>query len=356
VIHAVYTEYDQMGAGIYYTQSTDNGATWSTRVPLESKALVWWYRARIKVDQMDRIHVVWEVTDAASLFETTASIHAYSVDGGQTWSKTVFAGVPVPGPSGEGPNAIYRQPAVGVDGNGVTLLVFYEAKSNRIVYSKSVDGNTWSPPEGIPGIAAGVARPFDQFDTVTDSAGHVHLVAVGYTANSDVMRLLHVEWDGQKWSKPDVVADAPPYPEYPRLALSQGNRLHVVWFVGDKPTTDRSPTGIWYSTALTSAPVQAAARAGQPTGVGSAPQSAAPAQPTPLPADVLYPAPGTTTVEVNAAGPAGLLGKLQHLPAYPLSLALVPSIMALAGVVIGRLSRGVRPARSVGKGSSEWGT
>jgi hypothetical protein len=135
------------------------------------------------------------------------------------------------------------------------LLVAREYGTDRINYVESADGVLWSQPRRLPGIKAGVARPYDMYDMVTDSAGHVHLVVVGYLAGSDAMRVLHTEWNGWSWSSPETITTSPPYPEYPRLALSQGNRLHVVWFGGDKPAIGRSPTGgIWYTTELTSAP------------------------------------------------------------------------------------------------------
>jgi hypothetical protein len=39
--------------------------------------------------------------------------------------------------------------------------------------------------------------------------------------------------------------------------VSRGNRLHLVWFGGDRPSVDRVAVGIWYSTLLTEAPEQA---------------------------------------------------------------------------------------------------
>jgi hypothetical protein len=43
------------------------------------------------------------------------------------------------------------------------------------------------------------------------------------------------------------------WPEYPRLILSQGNRLHLVWFVRDQLQTTGGHYQIWYSGAIAAA-------------------------------------------------------------------------------------------------------
>lgn len=292
-LHAIWTEADGTGAwGIYYAHSTDGGKTWSPRVPLDGSHFVWWYRAQLKVDNQDRLHVVWETLAPKQTYSmvTYRTYYATSSDGGQTWNTTEFPHevVPnLPGQTSAGP----QQPAIGIDGNGTVLLVYRDPMSNQILWERSTDGQHWSTPSPIPGVAKGIARPYDMYDMVTDSAGHVHLVMVGdltvtgSTPDDAKMSLLHSKWDGSSWaSTPDVIVSAPPYPEYPRLAIGQGNHLYVTWFDGDKVTTDRNPIGVWVSSVVVNAPQ--IARAGTPVpfsgGSVGAPVAVTPAV-TPIP-------------------------------------------------------------------------
>ncbi|HEX5414454.1 MAG TPA: sialidase family protein [Chloroflexota bacterium] len=265
-LHTVWTEYDGVsGFQVYYSRSSDGGKTWSLPTSLEDVRSAYYFRLQLKVGPRDDLHVVWEVVDPAKALDWAPPIlgfvYAQSLDHGTTWSKTSF----VPSetteqPLGsdpsttEKPSYMPQQPAIGIDGTGQVLLIWKNSASNVIYFQRSADGSHWSAPEPVPGIAAGIARPFDQYDTATDSAGHVHLVTVGYRTGSKTLSLLHSEWDESRWSAPDVVANAPPYPEWPRIAIANGNRLHVVWFDGDSIEISRTPIDIRYSTAESSAP------------------------------------------------------------------------------------------------------
>jgi hypothetical protein len=353
VMHAIWTESANGVWGIYYSHSKDGGANWSPRVALEDVSPVWWYRAHLVVDSHDGLHVAWETiaspsgADANSGLTTQAAAYAQSKDGGQNWTKSYFR-EQLPyylklTTLEHGP----QQPGIGVDGSGKTLLVYRNASSNLVLYSVSADGMTWSIPKPLPGVQVGVNRPYDVYDMVTDSAGHVHLAMVGYPANSDTMSLLRLEWSGQSWSKPEVIVSAPEYPEYPKLAISNGNQLHIVWFTGDKPSQDRTPTGIWYSTATVSAPAMASKAVPPP--VSARTTSAAPAIPTPGIQTVSLAAPQPQTVSAEAPSPSpGLLDRLAARPDYPLILtivALIPVLAIFVGAQIG-LARVWRPRHS----------
>jgi hypothetical protein len=347
MIHAIWTESNHGSYGIYYAHSSDGGATWSERIPLDPSNPVWWYRAHIKVDGQDRVHVVWETLDPNALpstgdsgttfGETAAAYYAESSDGGNSWTTVKFLSTNgqavrgtqfVPGP---------QQPSVGIDGQGHILLVFREFGSNRILYRESTDGVRWSDPTPIPGVTTGVDRPYDVYDMMTDSAGHVHLAMIGCPGGSTTMSLLVSEWDGTKWGAPAAVTGSPPYPEYPKLALSAGNRLHVVWFEGDRASVDRAPIGIWYSTALTTAPEKIRPLA--TPGAAVTPTAAVAATPRALATPVLAPIDATTARGADVSL-RGLIAGAQESPAYPLFLGLIP-----VGVVWGSILL-IRSARS----------
>lgn len=256
-IHLMWTEHDGDKAyGIYYKHSADGGQTWSAPKALEEQRPVYYFRAQIKVGPRDDLHAVWEVvssTDAEAWAPlTNGFIYAESRDGGDTWSKVAFLGKGDPLVA-DSPGYWPVEPAVGIDGNGQVLLVWRDYKSNVIYSQRSLDGSTWSTPAPVPGIERGIPRPFDRYDMAVDSDGHVHLVAVGYPSGSDTLALVHSQWDGTAWSVADVIVAAPPFPEWPGIAISEGNRLNVVWFDGDSKDVSRTPVGIRYTSARSTA-------------------------------------------------------------------------------------------------------
>lgn len=340
VIHLIWTESSESGWGIYYSHSTDGGASWSHRIALDGSNFVWWYRASLKVDVQDRLHVLWELTDLSQpnlpFGTAVGSVYALSNDGGKTWIQTKFPeNRPEPAP---------QQPVVGVDGNGNILLVFREQTSGEILYRRSTDGVRWSQPQPLPGVERGIARPYDVYDTVTDSAGRVHLVTVGYPAGSNTMGLLYSEWDGQNWSIARIIAEPPPFPEYPRLAVGEGNRLHAVWFGGDRESVDRNPVGIWYSTAQTSAPRIARESPIVPKlspTPGALTPATARAFPTPVQSRGLEPKPPRLPTDPSGASPARL-PDLQGWPIYPVIIGLLASVPLLAASLLAKHRRVVR--------------
>jgi hypothetical protein len=293
VLHAIWTEADQFGWGLYYSHSSDGGATWSNRVAIDDRDYVWWYRTRLTIDAQDRLHVTWEVTDRDNLGHTRAAFYARSIDGGLSWTPVRMGGE-VPRDGAAGATAGPQQPTVGIDGSGRAVFVYREEGTNQIFYRTSIDGEHWSNARLIPGLRSGAYRPYDVYDTVTDSAGHVHLAFIALPEGSDVVSLLHAEWDGQAWSTPDVIAAGPPFPEYPKLALSGGNKLHVVWFGGDRDSIDRLAVGVWYSS----------------TTIASAAKTTNAAQPVPIPSDLSAATPLTPAPSV----PSGLAGRLVPPP------------------------------------------
>jgi hypothetical protein len=335
VLHAIWTESIGGFYGLYYSHSLDGGVTWTGFTALEEVDPVWWYRAHLTVDSQDRLHVAWEVRDPrerpGALGVTIAARYAMSADGGQTWTKTTFATNTGPYPAGFGYEPGPQQPAIGVDGRGTILLIYRDFAANRIMYRVSPDGIRWGDPIPIPGVEAGVSRPYDIYDMITDSAGHVHLAMVGYPTGSSTMSLLHGEWDGEKWSDPSAIAESPPYPEYPKLALSNGNQLHVVWFNGDRPTIDRNQIGIWYSTATTTAP-RSPGRLVPPTVSPVAPASPQTARPATVQPDL---AAAPTMGEAASPWSANLL----MTPLVAVAAGIIPIVILLVILVVARGSK-----------------
>jgi BNR repeat-like domain len=335
VVHALWSESNGGSWGINYAHSSDSGANWTTPLALDGSNPVWWYRAHLKIDGQDHLHAVWEVTDAAHLGTTRGTMYALSADGGLSWTQTQFPANLVFNPFFDTPGPGPQQPTVGIDGSGTILLVYREPLGDRIVYRQSPDGSHWSEAVPLPGVRMGVARPYDVYDMVTDAAGHVHLALVAYSGNADSPDLLHVEWDGQRWARVSVVSHAPPFPEYPKLAIAEGNRLSLVWFGGDRLSVDRKPTGIWYSTLQTDAPhVVSHAAAASPTPITRAPAPITPGVMN-TPKQAPEPVWGTST----STAPEAWLAQWQTQPIFPLLVGVTPVLILLGMVFLVRIAR-----------------
>jgi hypothetical protein len=312
-LHMLMTQADGKGPyAVYYRRSTDGGKSWSAPVAIESQFAVSRWRLQLKVGPSDDLNAVWEVVDSdnPSSREPVGFTYARSTDGGQHWDTTTFAP--------EKKDYVYPktfdgtqwrvQPAVGVDGRGQIVLVWREYGTDLIFFQRSTDGRQWTAPVKVGGVTRGVARPFDRYDMATDSAGRLHLAMVAYPEGQLAMALLHSEWLGYGWGAPEIVAygATAPFPEWPRLAIGEGNRLHLVWFGGSVVSIERVPIGIWYSTKLTTAP-RISAQAIPSRVVGAA------ASPAPLASPMLVPSPA----QVTAPAPPPSVGSTRPLVVSP---------------------------------------
>jgi hypothetical protein len=90
----------------------------------------------------------------------------------------------------------------------------------------------------------------------TDSGGHVHLVVVGrLSPEEDRLGVYHLEWDGTSWSPPTAIYRGAGSPEYPRIVISEGNKLHVAWFVRGA-LWEGGNYEVWYSSSQSASPAQ----------------------------------------------------------------------------------------------------
>jgi hypothetical protein len=124
----------------------------------------------------------------------------------------------------------------------------------------------------------------------TDSAGRVHLALVTQTTEEPVVyQLVHLEWDGQRWSEPEAVFTTEDVPEWPRLTIGGGNQVFLAWFVRAKEDLFAVGGGrykIWASHMRADAP---------------------PVAPTPLPTAL----PATATPTLPPATPTRMFGDVQ---------------------------------------------
>jgi len=236
VLHIVYILDRQ---GIYYIQSQDNGAHWSSPTTIwrtpdteHSSGSV-----RIEVGEDGVIHVAWGISGNDHGWKPMGIAYARSVDSGQTWEQTLTVM--------EGDNL----PNIGFDQQGGVHLVWDNPAGSILGrgHAWSTDnGKTWQRVERIfPGYRGQTLWPV----IARDSAGTLHLVFAANSPKSGESQVFHSMWSGNTWTEPKVISGNLFGGESPSLAISEGNRLNVMWF-----SYRSQDYGIWYTAAEANAP------------------------------------------------------------------------------------------------------
>jgi hypothetical protein len=173
---------------------------------------------------------------------------AVSRDDGLTWSTPLsLSTVPT------------LSPSLALAGDGSAIVVSRPVNQDAVWFQVSSDqGATWSEPRAIPGLLRRYFSPdeMDGMQLKTDSAGVVHLALVARPdAAATQNAVYHLTWDGKAWSAPEEVFRTSGTAEWPRLAIGNGNLMHLVWFERDTVwRTDGAAYKIWHSRALAEAP------------------------------------------------------------------------------------------------------
>ena len=63
-----------------------------------------------------------------------------------------------------------------------------------------------------------------------------------------------MRWDGENWKKPISLYKGTLSPEYPRLVIHNGNKLHAVWFLRGDEADDTAYHEIWYASGNLNSP------------------------------------------------------------------------------------------------------
>lgn len=320
---------------LYHRYSDDSGRSWS--MPQDISSLeTGSAKPQVIADRDGNVHAVWESGFGGTLgtvSEPTQVLYAASYDRGQTWSR------PLAFTSGA-PDSIGRMPAIAQDGEGKLVAVWRSKPEEVVYYQVSRDaGQSWSAPQRIPRaftsnpVAAG---DLDSYSLASDAAGNVHLAMVGRmdadTANLSVM---HLVWNGSSWSDPVPITtyENGDVPEWPRIAVSLGNQLHVAWFTRNRANVFSNDAAgadyrVWYARSATDAP--ASPPRAYPTPMPTA-------MPTALP-DVRPVEP--TAIAVSAAVPivtnAALATEMDDLGMVALSALPVLALVALGLVLLWR--------------------
>lgn len=276
---------------IMYRQSIDLGVKWSYPTMIAAPKLAA-TRPVLKIDAQGGLHVSWD--DGYDNYVpgdqvATYGAYSHSLDDGKTWSTPVWFGTES--------NPIVQMVNTTFGSNGV-MLAWRVIKSQQVNFVVSNDrGTTWSNPAPIPGLTArafSAQHFFDRYYLAADGKGQVIFAGVAQMEGikksegekpTDLGVFLAI-WNKTEWSSPELIAQVPGYPEYPRLGIGP-DRIHVVWFVRDS-NVDEGNKQLWYSSrpydsGLKAQPVKSYV-APTPT-----PEVAAVSVPTPTPLAILPP-------------------------------------------------------------------
>jgi hypothetical protein len=331
-LHALYQDLifsepgqPNLASEIFYRRSEDGGQSWSVRTNLTNLP-GGDERMQIKVDQRDRIHVVWDHGSDwyLGIDRPDYGIYRRSDDGGENWQPKILLGI-----AGE-PIA---QNTIGVNLDGNPLVVYRSATSGQVFFQYSPDGgDTWSAAELLAGVQARdvLELGLDHYSMAVDSANRIHLLMVGFPEGSraSIPMLLHLVWDGQRWSEPTIIAQGPNYPMWPRVTIAQGNQLHAVWFTYTE-TSGWGERRVWHSSKQLDSPFVA------PPAPISLPAAAAPLSvvdsSTELPLEI-QPPPATAAQPTSFGNlpPPGPMGAQSDLVGIVLALTVV---LGLLGIV-----------------------
>lgn len=241
---------------VFYRSSDNQGFSWSNPrdISILSTGAA---KPSIVVDSDDGLHIAWEAGvggDMGQLNGPSSILYTHLDQSNQRWSTPVEL-------SDTGVDA--KNVALAIDSSDRMIVTYLSTADNGIYYQRSLNhGVSWKEPVQIEGIRGAYLTALDRMDMAVDAVGEIHLVLIGRLEEQpgkdeelEAQSVLHITWNGSSWSSPEeifrYVGDAP---EWPAIAVSEGNRLHVVWFVRDAEHIWQSDDGeysIWYATFQT---------------------------------------------------------------------------------------------------------
>ena len=315
-------------AGVYYIRSEDRGMTWSEPVWLDPDILPGHIpdSLNFEIDENDGLHAVWMygTREPGAIPDWVRYIH--SLDGGHTWSDPFLIDQYN---EATDHNLTTAGPVMKVQGQ--TVHVIWAAGRLPYRYHRfSTDaGLTWNAPVQIFGELHGQA--FDGL--AVDRAGRVHFLGqIRYP-----MGIYQAYWDQARWSTPSLVylisADGSEgsmgdrvHAHHTLPVIRAGNQLVLTF--ADGPADPNRRLFVTYRTMDDILPLESLPTAVLPA--TPVPMSSpTPMQPTPVPQWTAT-VPSFESTEIQSQG---------RLPGPDLAIrvALIPTLLVLAGTMIFRL-------------------
>lgn len=232
-LHALYTE---DWRSLVYVKSSNRGQSWSepstvASVPTSASAIDF---PTIAIDREGTIHAAWQVNFKEADWLPTRIAYSKSTDGGQSWFEQWQFDRDQGG-----------QPTLIVDkSDALQLLWNGRAGSHNQFYTFSTDyGVSWADVQVLGDYNGGLGgRP----RLVTDSLDIIHGL-FGLVPRTPPFQNAIATLENELWSMPAPVPGTTGQ-DHPALAVTSGNRLHVVW------SSQLEPAEIWYTTCVLDAP------------------------------------------------------------------------------------------------------
>lgn len=308
--------YSTKGGNVWYQESADGGASWSSAVVVAGPETpgCTTNNPRMAVDSVGAIHVVWTELQLPSGWPPCGALYSDSLNRGRNWSIPVRMAGP-----GYGQISLLASEPSAIFLAWNSMVGIGERR-----YTRSIDGGFgWAPAQHLaPKLRGGfTGNP----SMTTDSSGVIHLVTSVDRPRGESMAVYYLAWNGTAWTDPVLVSTGAigfRSVELPWIVSTNGNQLHVVY--------EDDFQRIWYTTRSV---------------------SALPIPPRPIATlipevDSSRPL-GDTQTAVSAAPPPDISGlpPIAGAPATPRDtflLGLAPVGVIVGLVVIGRLVQRLR--------------
>ena len=216
----IYVVWEEAAAGnrdIYFSRSSDSGASWSSALNVSHDSGSSTYPA-LAVDSGGAIQAAWQTHSPGN----DEIYFCRSTDWGATWSAAVNVS--------HNPGLSWR-PVLAVDGGGRIYGVWQDSTPGNweIYFSRSGDhGATWSTALNISGTADYSWAPA----ATVDHLGRLHLAWREGTVNSGRLFFRRSSDHGSSWSPAAAISDAPAGSEEPVIGVNSSGHICVVWRQG----------------------------------------------------------------------------------------------------------------------------
>ena len=238
VFHLLYNRIIGGARGVYYVQSTDQGATWSDPVWLDVDILGGFAASAMnfEMDDAEGLHVAWFYSGVETQGGDWVR-YAHSLDGGNTWSEPFTI-------DKARENSDYKltfaYPIMAVAGQRVHIVWAGGSLPYRHHRFSTDRGQTWSPKARIFGELHGQA--FESL--VADGEGRIHYFGqIRYPQG-----IYHTMWTDAGWSKPVLIynlnfnaptpAGGQVHAHYTLATVRAGNQF-ILTFTDSPPEPDR---------------------------------------------------------------------------------------------------------------------
>lgn len=235
----------QDGSGLYFTNSSDHGESWSDPYPifLNSNEDLIVTSPKLYYGESGVLHATWAVTLSSGFGEN--GYYANLVPGSSEWSEPVVLD-----------DSGFQVPSI-IEHEGDVFVGYYHGNVNGNWWRRSSDGGkTWTSPSQFSSNLVGTNGAIS---FAVDSKKVLHAF-FGERTDGNIHGMWHFVWDGATWSKPEAVISGPQIrdvtggdgfdPRSARAVIVNGNIALVTWGTDGFAGTN----GAWYSYKRLDAP------------------------------------------------------------------------------------------------------